>query len=146
MMKYLLSAAMLCVLFAGQLSAESHDDHQFKWIEIGVGDKQLEVEYADTFELRAMGLQFREKLCADCGMLFKFDSRQFASMWMKNTYIPLDVAFIDAKGKIIDIKPMQPLDLTSVGSSKQVLYALEMNQGWFASNEVVEGDLIRDLP
>ena len=63
-------------------------------------------------------------------------------MWMKNTYIPLDVAFIDKKGTITDIKPLQPHDLTSVGASTKVMYALEMNQGWFARHDIQVGDHI----
>ena len=62
------------------------------------------------------------------------------SLWMKNTFIALDVAFIKANGEITDIKPMQPEDLTTVGASTDVLYALEMNQGWFAKHGIKVGD------
>jgi hypothetical protein len=107
-----------------------------------VGEETLNVEYAKTFEQRARGLMFRKSLCEDCGMFFKFESPRFAGMWMKNTFIPLDVAFIDRNGVITDIKPLTPHSLESVGSSKEVLYALEMNQGWFAENEIKVGDQI----
>lgn len=89
-----------------------------------------------------MGLMFREQMCADCGMLFKFEPAKQASMWMKNTFIPLDVAFIDRNGVITDIKPLNPEELKSVGASKVVTYALEMNRGWFAGHDIHVGDQI----
>ncbi|KXJ61275.1 MAG: hypothetical protein AXW14_02870 [Alteromonas sp. Nap_26] len=112
----------------------------FDSISLKIGDKLYEVEYAKTFQQRAQGLMFRKTLCEDCGMFFKFSSPKYAGMWMKNTFVPLDVAFIDRNGVITDIKPLTPHSLESVGSSKEVLYALEMNQGWFAGNGIHVGD------
>jgi uncharacterized membrane protein (UPF0127 family) len=109
-------------------------------ITIQINSQKLSVEYANTFEQRAKGLMFRKSLCEDCGMLFNFKPAKQASIWMKNTFIPLDVAFIDSKGVITDIKPLQPHDLTSVSASKVVKYALEMNQGWFAAHDIHVGD------
>ncbi|MCV2883627.1 DUF192 domain-containing protein [Aestuariibacter sp. AA17] len=114
-----------------------------KTILIEVNNQPLTVEYASTYEERNKGLMHRKTLCSDCGMLFNFQHSRYASMWMKNTYIPLDVAFIQSDGKILDIKPLSPHDLTPVGSSGEVHYALEMNQGWFEKNNVKEGDKIR---
>ncbi|WP_395341291.1 DUF192 domain-containing protein [Ningiella sp. W23] len=105
-------------------------------------DVNIEVEYADEPHERQLGLMYRRQMCEDCGMLFKFDSVRVASIWMKNTYIPLDLAYINAFGKIIDIKQLVPHDLTSVPSSMPVLYALEMNEGWFAANGIKEGDKV----
>ncbi|MFT7414979.1 MAG: uncharacterized membrane protein (UPF0127 family), partial [Glaciecola sp.] len=85
---------------------------------------------------------YRKSLCEDCGMLFQFDDERIASIWMKNTFVALDLAYITVDGRIVDIKQLKPHDLTSVKSSKQVLYALEMNQGWFAKNGVKVGDKI----
>ncbi|MDC8830017.1 DUF192 domain-containing protein [Alteromonas gilva] len=113
---------------------------EFEKARVTVKDINLEVEYAKTFEQRVQGLMFRKTLCSSCGMLFKFDPEKQASMWMKNTFIPLDVAFIDRNGVITDIKPLQPQDLTSVGASTLVRYALEMNQGWFAEHDIHVGD------
>lgn len=109
-------------------------------VDVKVKDIKLQVEYANTFELRSKGLMFRKTLCDQCGMLFKFDSPKYASMWMKNTFLPLDIAFITADGVITDIKQMEPHDLTPIGSSKLVIYALEMNQGWYAKNHIEVGD------
>ncbi|MFT6085246.1 MAG: uncharacterized membrane protein (UPF0127 family) [Glaciecola sp.] len=111
-------------------------------INIEFANISLQVEFADSFEERALGLMYRKSLCEDCGMLFQFDDERIASIWMKNTFVALDLAYITVDGRIVDIKQLKPHDLTSVKSSKQVLYALEMNQGWFAKNGVKVGDKI----
>jgi hypothetical protein len=111
-------------------------------INISFANKSLQVEFADSFEERALGLMYRKGLCEDCGMLFQFDVERMASIWMKNTFVPLDLAYITVDGNIIDIMQLKPHDLTSIKSSKQVLYALEMNQGWFAKNNIKVGDKI----
>lgn len=111
-----------------------------------INDLSFSVEYAKTAEERQLGLMFRRELCDNCGMLFKFDSNRIGSIWMKNTYIPLDLAYIDEKGKIIDIFALQPLDLKPVRSSRLILYALEMNQGWFAQQGIKVGDKVELLP
>ena len=129
------------LLIAGLLlSACNVTAVDFESARIEINDIALQVEFAQTFEQRAQGLMFRKTLCESCGMLFEFDPEKQASMWMKNTFIPLDVAFIDRNGVITDIKPLQPQDLTSVGASKVVKYALEMNQGWFAKHDIHVGD------
>lgn len=114
----------------------------FDKAEVDIAGQTYPVEFAFTYEQRARGLMYRKSLCDDCGMLFLFKPEKQASMWMKNTFIPLDVAFIDRNGVITDIKPLVPHDLTSVGASKVVAYALEMNQGWFAEHGVRAGDQI----
>lgn len=117
----------------------------FQQATIMVASKKLQVEYADSAALRARGLMFRTSLCDDCGMLFKFKPPRQVAMWMKNTQVPLDVAYFTNDGTITDIKALQPHDLTSVGSSGAVSYALEMNQGWFARHNVLVGDNIKVL-
>ncbi|MBF7075086.1 DUF192 domain-containing protein [Glaciecola sp. MH2013] len=111
-------------------------------INIEFANIALSVEFADSFDERALGLMHRRSLCDDCGMLFQFDDERIASIWMKNTFIPLDLAYITVDGTIVDIKQLKPHDLTSVKSSKPVLFALEMNQGWFAKQGIKEGDKI----
>lgn len=139
----LLSMSLINVACAAP--ANTVEDVEFKQAKIEVAGRQLEVEFADGWKLRSRGLMFRESLCADCGMLFKFKPPRQVAMWMKNTYVPLDVAYFKADGTITDIKPLQPEDLTSVGSSGAISYALEMNQGWFAKHKVVVGDKIQVL-
>jgi uncharacterized membrane protein (UPF0127 family) len=114
----------------------------FDEIRLKVNANVYTLEYADTFERRARGLMNRTSICDSCGMLFQFSQPRMAGFWMKNTLIPLDIAFIRADGMITDIKAMQPHDLTSTNSSQQVLYAWEMNQGWFANNAIKVGDTV----
>ena len=112
----------------------------FPQIQIKVKQQVYPLEYANTSERRAQGLMHREDMCDSCGMLFNFQQTRRVGMWMKNTLIPLDVAFIRSDGKITDIKAMQPHDLNTTASSERVLYAWEMHQGWFAQNGIQEGD------
>ena len=104
---------------------------------------RLQVEIADTDAERQRGLMGRTSLGQDRGMLFVFDSEQTLSFWMKNTLIPLSVAYINSKGRIIDIQDMQPLDETSHPAAEPAQYALEVNQGYFAERGVEVGDVVR---
>lgn len=101
--------------------------------------KKLFIELADTSEKRELGLMHRKHLPKDQGMLFKFQSPTFASFWMKNTYIPLDIAFIDSNGKILQIESMSPLSTKSIYSNNKCKYALEVNKGWFSNNNISVG-------
>jgi len=79
---------------------------------------------------------YHKSLLPNDGMLFAYDDEQSVCFWMRNTYIPLSAAFIDARGIIIKIADMQPLDETNHCSEAPVKYVLEMNQGWFAANNI----------
>ena len=107
------------------------------------GEIRLNVEVAATERAREKGLMYRTSLPENSGMLFVFEKERRLSFWMKNTYIPLDIAFIDSGGVITDILQMQPLD-TSVlyNSSTEVRYALEVNQWWFAKHGIIPGSKI----
>ncbi|MDU0354484.1 DUF192 domain-containing protein [Paraglaciecola aquimarina] len=114
----------------------------FSDVKVAVNQQTYLLEYATSFEQRAQGLMHRESLCNSCGMLFNFQKTRAVNMWMKNTLVPLDVAFIRADGFIVNIEAMQPHDLATTSSSGDVLYAWEMNQGWFAKNGIAVGDSI----
>lgn len=118
------------------------EDNVFGQVVLEVKNKVVPLEYADTFELRSQGLMYRESMCTDCGMLFYYGQSKQGSMWMRNTLIPLDVAFIRKDGVITDIKAMQPHDENITASSELVLYAWEMNQGWFKRNGIAVGDTV----
>jgi uncharacterized membrane protein (UPF0127 family) len=140
---------ILCLhlaLFSFGLSAQSLKTVNFDQISVSVHSKVFKLEYAQSFEQLAQGLMYRESMCEQCGMLFNFNQIKQASMWMKNTFIPLDVAFIREDGVITDIKAMHAHDLTVVGSSEKVLYAWEMNVGWFENNGITVGDKIEIQP
>ncbi|MCL1837547.1 MAG: DUF192 domain-containing protein [Treponema sp.] len=109
----------------------------------GAAEIEITVEIARTEDERAQGLMHRKKLPDGEGMLFIFDRDQQLSFWMKNTIIPLSIAFIASDGRITEIKDMQPNDLSSVRSSRSVRYALEVPQGWFARAGINAGDIVR---
>jgi len=102
----------------------------------------VKAEIARTHEERTQGLMYREKLPDGEGMFFIFETDQVLSFWMKNTYIPLSIAYITFDGRIIDIKDLYPRDENSVLSSRSARYALEVPQGWFSRAGVREGDRI----
>lgn len=105
----------------------------------------VRVEIADTDAERHTGLMGRTALAEDAGMLFVFDQEQTFSFWMRDTLIPLSVAYIDAEGRIVGIQDMQPLDETLHPSSEPAQYALEVNQGFFEARGVTVGDSV-ELP
>ncbi len=107
-----------------------------------VGQKEITVEIADTPETRQRGLMFRESLPEDSGMLFVFPQDEVLTFWMKDTSIPLSIAYIDQNGVIMTIKNMYPFDLTPVSSDVPVRYALEMNQNFFSRNAIRVGDRV----
>ena len=104
--------------------------------------KQLRVEVADTYPKREYGLMNRKKLAKDQGMLFKFPYYNRLSFWMQNTYIPLDIAFIDDDGVVMQIEAMSPMNTKAVVSDNPCRYALEVNKGWFDENGVRKGSVI----
>jgi len=102
----------------------------------------ISLEIADTPEKIQAGLMFREKLGDNSGMIFIFpDSRQ-RSFWMRNTKVPLSIAYADRDGKIINIEDMTPYSEKRVLSKGPAFCALEMPQGWFDSNKIEPGDII----
>src|SRR5215203_1376185 len=113
------------------------------------GGKRVEVrvEIANNPFERARGLMYRTALGEDRGMLFVYPGEQKLSFWMKNTLIPLSIAYIDSEGRIVDILDMKPLDDKSPHyvSSEPVQYALEVNQGFFEKRGVKVGDRV-ELP
>ena len=112
-------------------------------IPIYLKDKEIWVEVVRTPEERAQGLMGRKHLGEDEGMLFIFEKEDYHSFWMKNTLIPLSIAFIDREGKILKIADMEPLTLDSHPPPKPILYALEMKKGWFSANGIQGGDILK---
>ena len=136
-------AAGLALLLA---SMASFAEVTFKSGSVKVGNHPLKVEVAADEPQRMQGLMFRKSLGAQDGMLFVFDEPAYHSMWMKNTLIPLSVAFIDRNGVILNILDMEPQTLDSHMAAGPAVYALETNKGWFAAKKVKPGDKVTGLP
>ena len=101
--------------------------------------------YTIFFSEKEKGLMFRKKLDKNSGMLFVYGSKRYLYYYMKNTFIPLDIAFIDEYFTIIDIQSMEPLDETSIRSAQESMYALEVNRGFFDRVGLKVGDKIKLL-
>lgn len=106
----------------------------------------VQVEVADTDQSRTQGLMNRKIVPEGTGMLFIFDRDQILTFWMKNTFVPLSIAYISSEGRIIDIFDMEPESLKPVVSTRSVRYALEVPQGFFTTVGIKEGDLLTGLP
>lgn len=116
------------------------------WVSITIQEKKLRAEVVRTEEEKARGLMYRERLGNDEGMLFVYEEEEFLSFWMKNTRIPLSIAFIDRTGKIVDIQDMEPFQLKHHVSAQPAVYALEVNQGWFRKNGLRVGHQVKFPP
>ena len=112
---------------------------QLPTMELSAGIHLIRAELAYTFETRAQGLMFRKSLGPNEGMLFVFPQAEPHCMWMKNTLIPLSVAFIDEKGRIVSVSEMRPQSETSHCAAAPAKFALEMNRGWFAAKGLKAG-------
>lgn len=104
--------------------------------------KRLFIKVADTPSKREMGLMFCKAMDKNSGMMFKFPYAHHLRFWMKNTYIPLDIAFMDDDGKILQIETMNPLSTKAITSVHPCKYALEVNGGWFKNNSIEVGNVI----
>lgn len=111
-------------------------------LEIDVGGNTFTVEIAATPDDRQRGLMYRDTLGEDQGMLFVFPREEMRSFWMKNTSIPLSIAYIDAGGVIREIYDMEPYSLAPVPSRFPAMYALEVRQGRFTELGIEPGDRV----
>ena len=112
---------------------------------LSVREQKFIVEVAATPVTRATGLMHRFSLRPDQGMLFVFEAPQPLAFYMRNTYIPLSIAFLDARGRIINIEDMQPKDESTHWSKGMAMYAIEMRQGWFAAKGIGPGDVVEGV-
>lgn len=113
--------------------------------ELGINAKRIKPEVASTPATRQIGLMHRKALPAQQGMLFVYPDSDVRCMWMKNTLIPLSVAFIDGNGRILNIEDMQPNTRDYHCSVSPAQYALETNLGWFRDNGIKTGDTVSGL-
>lgn len=114
-------------------------------VTLTIGEHRVLAEVAATVEQRATGLMNRFSLRNDAGMVFVFPRAEPLGFWMKNTYVPLSIAFIDSDGRILNIEDMAPQTETTHWSRGPALFALEMRKGWFRDRGIAPGDLVRGL-
>jgi uncharacterized membrane protein (UPF0127 family) len=114
-------------------------------LELTAGMHRIEAEVASNQETRMRGLMHRKSMPGHRGMLFVFDADARHCMWMKNTLLPLSVAFLDAEGRIVNVEEMQPQTENNHCAARPVRFALEMNTGWFASRGFGPGTQLRGI-
>lgn len=150
-----LQAALLFVALVGLLPALAGCDDApsttqpkgvARLVNIQIGKGTFACEIADDARSREFGLMFRKSMPANRGMLFIFGDEQVREFWMKNTFIPLDIVFLDHTGKVVAIRTMQPQDENTTSSDLPALYAIELNAGAAARAGVKEGDTITIPP
>jgi len=144
--KSLLVSLLTAALVSSSPLAIGQQTTRLPVISLTAGIHVIRAEVAATEAERQQGLMHREKMGANEGMIFLFGAPASVCMWMKNTLIPLSVAFIDESGKIANIEDMQPHSTDSHCARKPVKYALEMNQGWFKQKNIKPGSVIEGLP
>jgi uncharacterized protein len=114
-------------------------------MELTITGHRLVAEIAATTDTRTTGLMNRFSLAPDHGMLFIFSAPQPLAFWMRNTYVPLSIAFIGADGRILNIEDMAPRTDDTHPSLGPALYTLEMKKGWFADRGIHAGDRVEGL-
>ena len=113
---------------------------------LSIGKHKLVAEVAATPEQRTVGLMYRFSLKPDHGMIFVFERPEPQAFWMKNTFIPLSIAFLGGDGRILNIEDMAPRDESLHWSRAPAQYAIEMRKGWFAERGIGPGDRVEGLP
>ncbi|MEO8079810.1 MAG: DUF192 domain-containing protein [Caldimonas sp.] len=139
-------AALLLALAACAAPLAQDGPQKLPSIRLSAGIHYIDVELARSPAELQTGLMFRPVMGANQGMLFEFERAGQQCFWMKNTLIPLSVAFLADDGSIVNIEHMAPQTLESHCSARPVRFVLEMNEGWFAKRGVKPGSRIRGAP
>lgn len=143
----MLAAAMLLATAAPPARAQDRAQPRLPTAELRAGMHRIVAELAVTPNQQAMGLMFRRDMGPNEGMLFVYDSPRTMCFWMRNTPLPLTIAFIADDGRVLELADMQPFDDTTRHcSSAEVRFALEMHQGWFAQRGIAPGFRLRGQP
>jgi uncharacterized membrane protein (UPF0127 family) len=141
-MKKIVLATLLAAAATGALA----QGVRFGSTQLTIGINRVQAEVAADDPQRQQGLMYRKEMAPNAGMVFVFDGANQQCMWMKNTLIPLSVAFLDAEGRILNIEDMEPRKLDSHCSKGAASYALEMNVGWFKQRHIKPGMKVEGLP
>ncbi|MEN6363541.1 MAG: DUF192 domain-containing protein [Rectinema sp.] len=143
-LKSLVSLALFVLLIscAGNADAADKPNPTLKTVELRIGAAVVKAEVAATELERNRGLMFRKSLADGKGMLFVFDKDERISFWMKNTSLPLSLAYLSSDGVITQILDLKPFSQEARQSERSVRYALEVPQGWFAKQGIAVGDKV----
>jgi uncharacterized protein len=144
MIRFLSAAVFALTLLPEPLAAQTV--RELPAVPLTIGKHRLMAEVAATPAERSTGLMHRFSLKPDHGMIFVFERAEPQGFWMKNTFVPLSIAFIASDGRIINIDDMAPLDEHTHWSTGPARYALEMRKGWFAERGIAAGDRVEGLP
>jgi len=136
--------ALVLAVLAIQLDAPVWADPLLTYA-LRIKGHPLRAELANDDETRTTGLMFRQQMADNSGMLFVYENEARHAMWMKNTLIGLSVAFIDKRGRIINIEDMEPQTEEAHAARAPAAFALEVNQGWFKKRGIKAGDRIEGL-
>lgn len=130
----------------GPAWAQTEAQPKLETVALSAGMHLVRAEVAATPDQQRSGLMFRRSMAPNDGMLFVYEVPQLQCFWMRNTVLPLTIAFIDDEGRIVNLADMQPHDESPHCSAKPVRFALEMNQGWFAKRGLKAGFQLRGSP
>ncbi len=146
-MTYIKSLAVTAALLSFVATSPAQEGPQkLPTTRLTAGFHLINAEVASTPEQRAIGLMHRPTMPANDGMLFVFERAAQQCFWMKNTLLPLSIAFLDDDGTVVNIEEMKPQTLDSHCSARPVRFALEMNQGWFGKRAIKPGAKITGEP
>lgn len=134
------------LLAASAAIAQDGPQPRLPTVELTAGMYVIQAEVAQTHQQHSIGLMHRQSMGVNEGMLFVYQSPEIRCYWMRNTLIPLTIAFLDDDGTIVNLKDMEPHTERSNCSIKPVRYALEMNQGWFDQRGIKPGFRLRGIP
>jgi len=143
----IVSVAIALVAAFGCGGPERNAVHPGAKLEFEAGERTIVVEVVYEAASRQLGLMFREpeNLPEDAGMLFVYPTPEYLGFWMRNTIVPLSIAYISDDGEILQVSDMKPKDERTVPSNHRVRFALEMNQGWFARANFGVGSKLPDF-
>ena len=138
--------ALCAALAATPLAAQTGPQPPLPTVRLSAGIHVIQAEVALSPDERSAGLMFRKEMATNAGMLFAFEQLAVHCFWMKNTLLPLSIAFLADDGSIVNIADMKPQTTESHCAGKPVRYALEMNQGWFAKRALKPGTRLQGGP
>lgn len=138
--------ALLLAAACGPAAAQQGPQPRLPTVPLTAGMHVIQAEVAATPTQQMIGMMGRRSMGTNEGMLFVYEQPDRLCFWMRNTLIPLSIAFVADDGRIVHLADMKPLDETSHCSTEPVRFALEMNQGWFAKRGMKKGDRLRGAP